>query len=477
MAFPPRIAAASGQGGVDGPSPDTPPPAVPWSSWCWVVVLCLAQIVSTMDRGMLALVIDPVRADLGISELQVALLLGFAFAIFYVTVGLPMGLLADRVNRRRLLIGGILVWSAATFAGGLAQDFGHMFASRLFVGIGEAVLAPCAVTLISDAFRADARGRPMSIYMYGTMTAYGVGSLLSGYVLQLAPAGAFDSIEALRGLAPWRIAFLFAGCSGIVVVALMLPLREPPRAGARAATGQVAGQGGGAAPAPFTTRETLAYFFGRWRLFLPLYSALACFAMGVSVATSWGAVLLTRAYGFDPSEAGKALGVGKIAFATAGALLAAFVIDRVARRGGSRGKLLFAAAAALLAIPSAIAGAAASGTVAMVLVAEVMFASALFGSTMLSVVPEVAPLGARGFAVALYSFSMTMIGSSLGPVAVATLTERVFGDPAAVGSSMAIVGCVALVAASGLTLLTARALGEKGTGEKGTGLFSGEAGK
>lgn len=445
-------------------------PAVPLSSWGWVVVLCLAQIVSTMDRGMLALVIDPVRADLGISELQVALLLGFAFAVFYVTVGLPMGLLADRVNRRRLLIGGIAIWSAATFAGGLAQDFGHMFASRLFVGIGEAVLAPCAVTLISDAFRADARGRPMSIYMYGTMTAYGIGSLLSGYVLQLAPTGAFDSIEALRGLAPWRIAFLFAGCSGIFVIALMLPLREPARSGAGATADAGARAGGGkggaagnavasARPAtPGSTRETLRYFVDRWRLFLPLYSALACFAMGVSVATSWGAALLTRAYGVDPATAGKALGAGKIAWATAGALIAAFAIDRVARRGGSHGKLLFAAAVSLLAIPSALAGAAGSSTLAMVLVAEVTFASALFGSTMLSVVPEVTPLGARGFAVSLYSFSMAMIGSSLGPVAVATLTERVFGDPAAVGSSMAIVGCVTLLAASALTLLTARAL-------------------
>ncbi len=143
---------------TDDARPDVRAPA---SAWAWVLLLCLAQVVSTMDRGMLALVIDPVRADLGISELQVALLLGFAFALFYVCAGLPMGLLADRVNRRRLLIAGILVWSLATLAGGLAQDFGQMFASRLFVGVGEAVLAPCAVTLISDAFPAQSRGRPM----------------------------------------------------------------------------------------------------------------------------------------------------------------------------------------------------------------------------------------------------------------------------------------------------------------------------
>jgi MFS family permease len=93
-----------------------------------------------------------------------------------------------------------------------------------------------------------------------------------------------------------------------------------------------------------------------------------------------------------------------------------------------------------------------------VLVAEVTFASTLFGATMLSVVPEVAPNGGRGFAVALYAFSMTMIGGSLGPIAVASLTEGVFGDPAAVGASMAIVGCLALAASSALALLTARAL-------------------
>jgi MFS family permease len=412
------------------------------------VTLCLAQVVSTMDRGMLALVIDPVRADLGISELQVALLLGFAFALFYVSAGLPMGLLADRVDRRRLLLGGIAVWSLATFAGGLAQGFGQMFASRLFVGIGEAVLAPCAVTLISDAFPAHSRGRPMAVYMYGSMTAYGVGSLLSGYVLQLAPRGAFDAIAPLQGLAPWRIAFLFAGLAGLLVILLLLPLREPARAGATA----------GSRPAPPGTRETLAFFVDRWRLFLPLYGALAAFAMGVSVATSWGAALLTRRYGFDPAEAGKALGTGKIACATLGALVAAVLVDRVARRAGPRGKVLLAAAVALCAIPSTLAGAAGSGTLAVLMIAEVTLASAVFGATMLSVVPEVTPLGARGFAVSLYAFSMTMIGGSLGPLAVATLTERVFGDPAAVGSSMAIVGCTTLVAASALALVAARAL-------------------
>jgi MFS family permease len=134
------------------------------------------------------------------------------------------------------------------------------------------------------------------------------------------------------------------------------------------------------------------------------------------------------------------------------------IVDRVARRAGTRGKVLLAAAAVLCAVPSAVAVASGSGAVAAVLVAEVTFASSLFGTTMLSVIPEVAPLGARGFAVSLYAFSMTMIGGSLGPIAVASLTEHVFGDPRAVGASMAIVGTSALVASALLAVQTARSL-------------------
>ena len=112
-------------------------------------MLCIAQVISTIDRGMLALVVDPVRRDLGITDLQIAILQGFAFSFLYVIAGIAMGLVADVANRKRLLMAGIAVWSAATLASGLAESFGQLFAARLFIGIGEAVLAPCAVTMIA----------------------------------------------------------------------------------------------------------------------------------------------------------------------------------------------------------------------------------------------------------------------------------------------------------------------------------------
>lgn len=416
----------------------------PAIAWITVATLFIAQIVSTVDRGMLALVIDPVRRDLDISEMQIALLQGFAFSIFYVTVGLPLGAVADVVNRRRLLIAGIIVWSAATVAGGFAQGFGSMFASRLFIGVGEAVLGPCAVTMISDLFPPERRGRPMALYVFGSMIAYGLGSLISGVILDLAPKGIFANLPFIGHLVPWRIAFALVGASGLLIVVLLFLLREPVRQTGR-----------GDAEPKVSFAEGLALLAAQRAVFLPLYGSLALFAMGGSVATGWGAVFLTRAFGYPLGAAGKGLGMSQVCWAVAGAIVAGVVVDRVGARSGPGGRMRLAAGIALLGIPSSLPLLASSGTAAMVLLGEVMMVSAIYGTTMLSVISEISPNKVRGFAVALYAFVMTIIGGSLGPLAVAYLTESVFASPLAVGYSMAVVGMAALLISALLALRAA----------------------
>ncbi len=413
-------------------------------AWFAVIVLCLAQVVSTIDRGMLALVIDPVRADLGISEVQIAMLQGFAFAIFYVSVGIPLGFIADAVNRRRLLVAGIVVWSAATLASGFADTFGHMFAARLCIGVGEAVLGPCAVGMIGELFPPERRGRPMALYVLGSMIAYGVGSAVTGYILQAVPAGAFAGISLLDGQAPWRVAFIVVGAAGFPVALLLTFLRDP------------ATTPGAARREPASARATLATLRDGRRVYLPLYASVGLFAIGASVASGWSAVMLTRLFGMVPADAGKSLGAAQVLWALAGALIASVVVDRVGRRAGAAGKIAFASCAGLATVPSCLGFLMPTPGLAVALGAEVMFTSALFGTAMLSVIADMVPSRSRGVAVALYAFVMTMIGGSLGPLAVATLTERVFGSPLAVGQSMAIVGCAALSAGAALGLLAAR---------------------
>ncbi|HWU02572.1 MAG TPA: MFS transporter, partial [Novosphingobium sp.] len=234
-----------------------------------MAVLCLAQIASTVDRGMLALVVDPVRADLGIDDMQIAWLQGFAFAVFYVSVGLPLGYVADRLNRRWLLVAGILVWSAATIGSGLARGFGDLFVGRLIVGVGEAVLGPCAVGMIGEMFPAHRRGRPMALYVLGSMVAYGLGAAATGQILQAAPQGAFAGVPLLSALAPWRVAFVLMGAIGVPVAVLLALLGQAARS-----RGVAQARSGG----------VWAAMSARWRVLVPLYGSLALFAMGAAAA-------------------------------------------------------------------------------------------------------------------------------------------------------------------------------------------------
>ncbi len=420
-----------------------------FAAWFTVSLLCLAQIVSTMDRGMLALVVDSVRGDLGISDLQIALLQGFAFSVFYVTVGLPLGAVAGMTNRRRLLFIGIVIWSAAAAAGGLAQDFGHMFLSRLFIGVGEAVLGPCAVTMIADMFPPERRGRPMAIYVFGSMIAFGVGSVVTGYILQIAPTGVFANWPIVGGLSPWRTTFVLVGLSGFALAALLLLVREPQK------PVQTQSQKDGSG-----IKAQLVALKADRGVLLPLYGALAFFAMGGSVATGWGPVLLTRGFGYSMATAGKTLGTGQILWAVAGALVASVLVDRVSRRGGTAGKIRLASIIPLISLPTVWALGAPSPMIAAIMLSAITGTSALYGTTMLSVIAETVAPQARGLGVALYAFVMTMIGGSIGPIAVAALTEHVFRSPASVGLSMLIVGTVSLTLSAALAMVAASRRGQ-----------------
>src|SRR5258707_4169348 len=141
-------------------------PSRPYA-WTVVAILIATAVLSYTDRQVLSLLVDPIRADLGISDTQISLLLGTAFAVVYGVAGIPMGYLADRTSRRNLIFVGVLVWSVGTLACGFSQSFGQLFAGRLVVGLGEAVLSPAAISLISDYFPPSRRGDPGGWFFSG----------------------------------------------------------------------------------------------------------------------------------------------------------------------------------------------------------------------------------------------------------------------------------------------------------------------
>ncbi len=179
-------------------------------------VLFLLNALNFFDRSILGAIVEPLRREWSLSDAQVGWI-GTAFTLLYAVVGLPLGRLADRAVRTRLLGAGALLWSAMTALSGLATSFASLFASRLGVGVGEAVCAPAAASLIGDLFPSERRGRATAVFMLGLPIGLGLSYAVGGAVAQAWG---------------WRAAFFVAGLPGLAVAALCLALPEPPRGGA-----------------------------------------------------------------------------------------------------------------------------------------------------------------------------------------------------------------------------------------------------
>ena len=179
-------------------------------AWTVVALLIATAILSYTDRQVLTLLVDPIRHDLGLSDTGISLLLGSAFAVVYGIAGIPLGYLADRTSRRNLIFCGIVVWSLATLACGLSRSFAELFVARLFVGLGEAVLSPAAISLISDYFSPSRRGTAVGLFLSGIAMGIGSAILIGGAVLHAVDLG-FLSSTPLGRLAPWRGVLLLIG--------------------------------------------------------------------------------------------------------------------------------------------------------------------------------------------------------------------------------------------------------------------------
>ena len=198
-------------------------------AWYMVVMLTIAYILSFVDRYILGLLIEPIKADLGLTDTQIGLLLGFAFAIFYATMGLPLGYLADRKKRTWLVAAGIAVWSAATAASGLVKNFAQLFIARMTVGAGEATLSPCAMSMISDSFPPEKRGKPIAFYTAALSLGAGIASLISAGEMNWAKSEPHLTITLVGDVAPRQFTFVGVGLPGLRLAGLCLFMREPTR--------------------------------------------------------------------------------------------------------------------------------------------------------------------------------------------------------------------------------------------------------
>ncbi len=180
-----------------------------------LLLLMVVYIFNFIDRQILVILQESIKAELGLSDKQLGLLSGFTFAVFYVICGIPIARWADRYNRVNIVSLSIAVWSGMTALSGLTGNFSQLLAARIGVGVGEAGASPPSHSIISDYFPHGERGRALSVYSIGIYIGILIGFLLGGWVNQFFG---------------WRVAFLVVGLPGILMaVVVKLTLREPPR--------------------------------------------------------------------------------------------------------------------------------------------------------------------------------------------------------------------------------------------------------
>ena len=201
------------------------------AGWYAVFMLLLAYVLSFVDRIIMSLLVTPIKEDLGTTDAQMGLLMGFAFALFYTVIGIPIARLSDVKSRTMIVAVGIFLWSLMTAACGLARSFFQLFLARVGVGVGEAALSPAAYSMISDYFTEDKLGRAIAVYQSGGLFGGGLAFIIGGAVVSMIISSDATSLTFVGILKPWQIAFLIVGLPGILMAFLMLTVKEPTRTG------------------------------------------------------------------------------------------------------------------------------------------------------------------------------------------------------------------------------------------------------
>ncbi|QNH05625.1 MFS transporter [Ectopseudomonas composti] len=402
-------------------------------AWATVAILMVAYVLSFVDRQILNLLVEPIRRDLAINDTQMSLLMGLSFALFYTVCGIPLGRVADTRSRRGLIAVGILFWSAATAACGMAKMYWQFLLCRIGVGVGEAALSPAAYSLIADSFPAERRATAISVYSMGVYLGSGLAFLVGGLVIQFASAQGDVTLPVLGEVRPWQLIFLILGVAGVLFTLLMLAVKEPARRGAGAGVAVPLSEVGRYIRA--NRRTVLLHNFG--------FAGLAFAGYG---SAAWVPTFYIRTYGWDAGQVGIVYGSIVAVFGCLGIVFGGRLADWMAKRGRSDANMRVGLYAALGALPMVVLFPLMDSAFwASVLMAPTVFCLSMPFGVAPAAIQEIMPNSMRGQASAIYLFVITLIGLGVGPTAVALVTDFVFADDAALRYSLLIVTTLAVL--------------------------------
>ncbi len=399
-----------------------------------LALLFVAYVFNFIDRQILAILLQPIKEELQVSDTAMGLLTGIAFALFYTCAGIPIARLADRRSRRTIIAVGLAAWSAMTAASGLVRTFAQLAVARIGVGVGEAAFVPPAHSLISDYFPAERRATAMAVFSLGVHVGLAFGFLLGGWIAQFFG---------------WRAAFFAVGVPGLILaVVVRLTVREPARGHAdRAhAPSHAAAVSGALVSEPF--RVVFGILRTR-RAFRHLALAAALHSFGGYAFAIWGPTFFVRVHGMTSGRLGTWLGAILGIGGAAGALLGGILADRLGARD-ARWQLYVPAIATVLQIPCALATLLWPSPVpALLFLIPSAMASAIWFGPVFSLTQALVPPTMRATASAVLLFVINLIGLGIAPLAVGILNDRLAATygAEAIRYSLMIVGLAGVLAA------------------------------
>jgi len=396
------------------PSPSPPDPEAPDTSEAFASstslsnrytryalgLLVVVYIFNFIDRSILSILLESIKEEFQLSDTQLGLLSGPAFAIFYTLFGLPIARWSDRSSRTSIIAVAVVVWSGMTALTGFAQHFTHLLLARIGVGIGEAGCSPPAHSLLSDYFPASRRATVLAIYSLGIPIGGGIGFLAGGWLDEF-----FD----------WRTAFIVVGIPGVLLALIVkLTLREPKR-------GRY--DDPALADAPHKSVGQVLKFMYGLKSFRHLAIAAALHAFYGYGAAAFVAAFFRRSHQMDPGELGTWFGIIAFTAGSAGTFLGGYLADRLARRD-QRWYMWLPALATTAFIPFAFFLYLASDPyLGLILYFPGSILGGMYLGPTFAMTQSLVPASMRATAAAILLFAINIIGLGLGPQGVGILSD------------------------------------------------------